>query len=206
MDGETRGSSTERERERAWIADFLAGDRSAFDSLVLRHQDMVFNLCYRMLGDREDADDCSQEVFVKVYRSLKDFRFDSSFSTWLYRIAVNTCRNHLKSTAFRFRRKTVRIDPPDDAGEGRSISDVADPAPSALMLMEQKERELLVQRAVDALPRDSRAVIVLRDVEGLPYDDIARITGHKPGTVKSRLARARNQLRDALKKVLSPRI
>lgn len=204
MGGENRAGSAEREQERAWIADFLAGDRSAFDKLVLRYQDMVFNLCCRMLGDREDADDCSQDVFVKVYRSLKHFRFDSGFSTWLYTIAVNTCRNHLKSTAFRFRRKAVRIDPPEEADEGSQVFDLTDPAPSALAQIEQKEWESLVQRAVDSLPHDFREVIVLRDVEGLPYEDIARITGHNTGTVKSKLARARNRLRDALKAMLSP--
>ena len=205
MDGETRTSSAEREREKAWIAEFLAGDRSAFDKLVLRYQDSIYNLCCRMLGDRDDADDCAQEVFVKAYRSLGRFRFDSGFSTWLYIIAVNTCRNHLKSAAFRFRRKTVRFETMDGTENADTLSDVADPAPSALVQMEQRERDLLVQEAVNALPHDAREVIVLRDIEGLPYEDIARITGYNPGTVKSKLSRARGQLRDALNKVLQPR-
>ena len=205
MDGETHTSSTEREREKTWITEFLAGDRSAFDRLVLRYQDNVFNLCCRMLGDRQDADDCAQEVFVKAYRSLDRFRFDSAFSTWLYSIAVNTCRNYLKSAAFRFRRKIVRLDATDGTEGSDGLSDVADPGPSALAQMEQRERELLVQKAVSALPRDVREVIVLRDIEGLPYEDIARITGYNPGTVKSKLSRARGRIRDALKIVLSPR-
>mgnify|MGYP001204890668 CR=1 FL=1 len=203
MDGETRTSSAEREREQAWIAEFLAGDRPAFDKLVLRYQDRVFNLCFRMLGNREDADDCAQEVFVKAYRSLDRFRFDSEFSTWLYTIAVNTCRNHLKSAAFRFGRKAVRLNSADGTEDGDRFPDVADPAPSALTQMEQKERDMLVQRAVNALPRDAREMIVLRDIEGLAYEDIARITGYNPGTVKSKLSRARDRLRDALKQVLS---
>lgn len=199
MDGERRKPQDEYEQEKAWIEEFLAGDRSAFDNLALRYQDRVFNLCCRMIGDRQDAADCAQEVFVKVYRSLERFRFDSHFSTWIYTIAVNTCRNHLKSVAFRFWKRTASIDPPGEDEGSRETFEPADPAPSALDRLERKERETLVQKAVEALPRDSREVIILRDMEGFSYEDIARITGWNPGTVKSKLARARSRLQQELK-------
>jgi len=84
------------------IKAFLAETPGAFDKLVLKYQDMIFNVCYRILGDYEDADDCAQETFIKVYRSLKSFRFESGFSTWIYRIAVNTCKNKLSSMKYRY--------------------------------------------------------------------------------------------------------
>ena len=85
-----------------------------FDELVLKHKDKVFNLCYRFMGDHGEADDCAQETFVKVYRSLKDFRAESSVSTWIYRIAVNTCKNRLKSAQYRGSRNMVRLDEPKE--------------------------------------------------------------------------------------------
>jgi RNA polymerase sigma-70 factor, ECF subfamily len=182
--------------EAQWISAFLANDRSAFDKLVLRHQDRVFNLCYRLLGDREEANDCAQEVFVKVYRSLKTFRGAASFSTWLCAIAVNTCKNRLKSNEHRFWRKVVRIDPPAEHEHQRGAVELADPAPSPLAQLTQKEQERLLQEAINALPQEARTVIVLRDVEGLSYDEITQITGYNLGTVKSKLARARQRLRE----------
>jgi len=191
----------EKREETEWIKAFLAGDRSAFDRLVLSHKDRVFNVCYRMLGNHEDADDCAQETFLKVYRSLKDFRFDAGFSTWLFAIAVNTCKNRLNSAEYRRRRKMVPIvdPPPDDAERGQTVCDLADPGPSPLDLLTQKERERLLQNAIDALAPDARAVVVLRDVEGLSYDEIVLATGYNMGTLKSKLARARRHLREKLR-------
>lgn len=189
--------------ETAWILAFVGGDRSAFDRLVLKHQNCVFNLCYRLLGDYEDANDCAQETFVKVYNSLKDFRFGSSFSTWLYAIAVNTCRNKLKSAEYRRRKKMVAIDdPPAPSNERNSTLELEDPSPSALTRLVAKERDRLVQDAIHELPEEARTVVVLRDVHGLSYEEIVRATGYHLGTVKSKLARARMQLRERLKGVV----
>jgi RNA polymerase sigma-70 factor (ECF subfamily) len=199
MDEGLKGTVTELEEETAWIKSFLAGDVSGFDRLVIRYKDRVLNLCFRLVGDYEEANDCAQETFVKVYRSLKDFRFGSRFSTWLYAIAVNHCRNNLKSLHYRFWKKAVRIDPLNKEDDPGCFTHIEDPAPSALAQMAKRERDVSLQKAIDALQNGHKAVVILRDVEGLPYDEIARITGYNIGTVKSKLARARQLLRDKLK-------
>ena len=96
--------------ERRLVELFLAGDEKAFDELVTRQQDTVYTLCVRIVGNREDAGDCAQDVFIKVYRNLKDFRFKSSLATWIYRIAVNTCRNHLASAGRRAADRMLSLD------------------------------------------------------------------------------------------------
>lgn len=182
--------------DAALVRDFLHGKQHSFDSLVLRHQDMVFNICYRMLGDYDEADDCAQDIFLKVYRSLSGFRFESKFSTWLYRIAVNTCKNRLASVSRRRNRRMVRLaGDPDCDTPGL---DIRDSGASPSKVFEKKERERLIQGAIQSLPDTQRMVVVLRDVEGLSYDEISKLSGMNQGTVKSKLARARRKLREKL--------
>jgi len=178
---------------------FQAGDPKAFDGLVVRHQDMVFNLCYRMLGDYDDADDCAQETFVRVYRSLKGFKFKSAFSTWLYRVTVNTCKNRIASAGYRRERETVRINGWADPESDARPLEIRDCTYAPNGAFERREREEEVQRAMDTLPDDQRLVVVLRDIEGLSYEEISVISGLKLGTVKSNIARARRRLREKLK-------
>ena len=163
---------------------------------MLKYQDRIFNLCYRYLGDHEEADDSAQEAFIKVYRSLKKFRFESAFSTWLYRIAVNTCKNKLSSQKYRRDRKIVRLD--TGRGVGSQINTISDTSGSPENNLEKKERDILIQKAINSLPDDFKSVVVLRDVEGLSYEMTARITGYNIGTVKSKLSRARERLRKKL--------
>lgn len=188
--------------EEKWIESLRAGDASAFDCIVLRFQDTVYNLCFRMTGDREEAADCAQEVFVKVYRAIGRFRFQSKFSTWLYAVAVNTCKNRMGSAEFRHRSRLVPIDSTADKETAGIIMEIEDPSPSPLANLTQKERDRLVQGAINSLPEEARTVVTLRDIEGLSYDEIAAITGYNPGTVKSKLARARHQLREKLEGVI----
>jgi RNA polymerase sigma-70 factor (ECF subfamily) len=185
-----------------WIRAFQAGDRDAFDRLVLRYQDRIVNLCFRMMADREEAFDCAQDSFVKAFRNLHGFQFRSTFSTWLYAIAANTCRNRLASLEYRAKSRTVSINPSSRSGAGTVGIDLEDPSPSALAELSRNERDRLVQDAIHSLPGDARTVVVLRDVEGLSYEEIAEITGYNLGTVKSKLARARQQLREKLKGVI----
>ncbi len=189
----------EQYEDKADVAAYLAGDRMALDRLVVRHKDRVFNLCCRLLGDRGDAEECAQETFVKVLRSIGGFRRESSFSTWLFTIAINTCKNRRSSAEYRFWKKVLSF--------GRNASsceddpeefEIQDEAPSALVLISEKERESLIQSAIDSLPFDFRTVIVLRHIEELSYDEIARITGYNLGTLKSKLSRARVQLQKKL--------
>lgn len=181
---------------------FQAGNSASFDKLVLKHKDRVFNLCYWFLGDYQEANDAAQETFIKVFRSLKKFQSKSAFSTWLYRIAVNTCKNRLKSSQYRQEQRMVRLDNPG-ASEGATPSgEIGDESRSPLIEVERKERRMLIMRAIDSLPTEQKTVVALRDIEGLSYDEIATITGFNLGTVKSKLARARLELRDKLRGVI----
>lgn len=176
----------------------LAGDRNAFDKLIMLHKGNVFNLCYRLLGDYDDADDCAQEVFIKVSRSLKNYRFESRFSTWLYRVTVNTCKNKFRSLEYRLRSKKVPIDTVTPMDENEKIMDIENAAASPATELLRKEIDRLIQKAIDALPPKHKLVVVLRDIEGKSYEEIVGITGFKLGTVKSKLSRARQELREAL--------
>ena len=175
----------------------LAGNERAFDELVGLHKRFVFNLCYRLLGDYDDADDCAQEVFIKVFKSLDSFRFESDFKTWLYRIAVNTCKNRFRSLEYRVGQKRVRLDMHND--DEKIQVELRDPTQSPAAELKRKEIGRLIQAAVKKLPTDQRLVVVLRDMEGRSYEEIIEITGLKLGTLKSKLSRARLRLRASLK-------
>ncbi len=191
------------EDDNALVRAFQAGDRSAFDRLVLHHQDRVFTTCYRILGNYEDADDTAQETFVKAFRSLKRFRMESAFSTWLFRIAVNSCKNRLKSAEFRNRKMRVSIHPSGNPGGEVPGKELRAQNPGPDDFLERKQKARLIQRAVDALPHDQRAVIVLRDIQGFSYEEISNITGDPLGTIKSKISRARQRVRSRLIKVLN---
>jgi len=202
MNEEIKTSTSSPKDDAALIRAFQAGNKAVFDELVLKHKDKMFNLCYRFLGDYQDANDSAQETFIKVYRSLKKFRFESTFSTWLYRIAVNTCKNKLKSSEYRHRKKMVRLDNPGKSEGTTDSIEIRDKTQSPLVELEKKERLVLIQNAIDSLPPEKKAVVVLCDIEGLSYEEIAHITGYGLGTVKSKLARARLDLRKKLRRVI----
>ena len=192
----TTGSSGE---DATWVRAVQRGDKAAFDRLVLKHKDKLFNLVYWFLGDYQEANDCAQDIFIKVFKSINKFRFESTFSTWLYRIAMNTCKNRLKSSAFRWRKKTVSLENPEGSGDANPCFEIRDNAPSPVNQLEKKERRLLISKAIYSLPEAQKRVVVLRDIQGLSYEEVADITGLNLGTVKSRLARARLALRNRLK-------
>jgi RNA polymerase sigma-70 factor (ECF subfamily) len=172
-----------------------AGDMAAFDELVLKHKDRLFNLVYWFLGDYQEANDCAQETFIKVFKSIKKFRLESTFSTWLYRIAINTCKNRIKSSAYKWKKKTVSL----ETSNGNPFSEIVNGSPTPAMALEKKERMMRIQNAINSLPEEQNQVVVLRDIQGLSYQDISDITGLNPGTVKSRLARGRLALKNQLK-------
>ncbi len=174
------------------------GDRRAFDELVRRHRDRIFNLCYWSLNDYQEADDTAQDVFIKLFQSIDTFRQDAAFSTWLYRIAVNTCKNKQKSLYFRLLKKRKSIDQPDIGGR---IREPDDPAASPGRQLDAKESAETIHRAIQTLAKKKRTVLLLRDIEGMTYDEIAEITGLKMGTVRSTLARARDELKQKLTRI-----
>lgn len=187
------------QQDEGLIKDFLSGDARAFDLLVLRHKDGVFNLCYRYLGNYSDAEDCAQDVFVKVYRSLHKFRFESGFLTWVFRIAVNTCKNRFVKVEYRQDKASVRLDASKDTGEGELAFQMDDgrPSPHDELIMRGEQQQ--IQSAIDSLAEEFKEVVILRDVEGISYEEISDITGYNPGTVKSKISRGRKHLREKLK-------
>jgi RNA polymerase sigma-70 factor (ECF subfamily) len=175
-------------------------DIASFDALVIKYKNRVFNICFRFLGEREEANDCAQETFLKVYRALSGFREEAAFSTWLYRIAMNTCKNRISSREYRRKRMTVNPGGSEN-GEDRGF-EIEDTRNSPVLLFERSEKARIVREAIASLDARHRAVVILRDIEGFSYEEIARIEGLNVGTVKSRIARAREALKEKLKDVI----
>ena len=198
MKEETINPACLSEGDDALVRAFKAGDKGAFDKLVIRHKDRVFNLVYWFLGDYQEANDCAQETFIKVFRSLKRFRFESAFSTWLYRIAMNTCKNRVKSSAYKWKMRTVPLGNPEGSRGGNPHIEIEDDSQSPMNELERRDRLALIREAINSLPGEQNRVVVLRDIQGLSYEEIAETTGLKLGTVKSRLARGRLGLRNRL--------
>ena len=198
MKEETINPACLSEGDDALVRAFKAGDKGAFDKLVIRHKDRVFNLVYWFLGDYQEANDCAQETFIKVFRSLKRFRFESAFSTWLYRIAMNTCKNRVKSSAYKWKMRTVPLGTPEGSRGGNTHIEIEDDSQSPMNELERRDRLALIREAINSLPGEQNRVVVLRDIQGLSYEEIAETTGLKLGTVKSRLARGRLGLRNRL--------
>lgn len=171
-------------------------DEEAFRQMVLLYQHKVFHLVYRMMGNREEAEDLSQEIFVTVFKNIDAFRGDARFSTWLYRIATNQCKNRIKYLARRAKDRTQGLDVTPDGDLQATPLSTAPARPDRMV--QGKELERAIQRALADLDDEHRALIVLRDIQGLPYAEIAQITGLNPGTVKSRLHRARVALKRRL--------
>jgi RNA polymerase sigma-70 factor (ECF subfamily) len=181
-----------RLEESAAIDACLAGDVSAFDVLVLRHQKSIQRVCYRFTGNAEDAADLTQEVFVKAYRSLPKFRGTSAFSTWLYRIAVNAC---LSFKAARKNRTEEWDEDHDVLAEGPGVEEMVDARMSADF----------VRKALDTLPEKQRLTVIMKVLEERTHAEVAEILGSNVGTVKANLFFAIRNLRKQLAATLAPR-
>jgi len=182
------------DREAVLVAQCIAGDDAACSRLVAEHQRMVYQLAFHLLGNREEALDLSQEVFLRVFRTVGSFRGQSSLRTWLFRIVVNQARNRQRWWNRRRRSSQVSLDDHSNlCGDMPSQSEVLPDRQLA-----SKETATLIWQALDRLPFDQKTAIVLREVDGLRYDEIAFSLGIAVGTVKSRLTRARQALRAEL--------
>ena len=185
-------------QEKDLIRKAKQGDMLAFEELILKHEKIVYNLALRMMNHSEDAMDISQEVFLKAYRSLANFDERSAFSTWLYRITHNTCIDEIRK---RKGKQTYSLEEDLESEDGsmqRQVADDGDTPEESLMRKEQKSEIL---RALDTLSEEHKAAIILRDVKGLSYEEIAEILELSLGTVKSRINRARNQLKTEILKI-----
>jgi RNA polymerase sigma-70 factor, ECF subfamily len=176
--------------DRLLIQRFLAGEEAAFERLVERYYQRIDRLAQHVVRQPMTAEDITQEVFLRAYRSLPRFRGEASFYSWLYRIAINLCLNYL-------RRQAIHLSPAEEADDS-AVSVAVDPS----SLLETQELEHLVHRAIDALPPHYRVAVILRDLEGLSYQEIADILGIPLGTVKSRINFGKRLLREKLRAIL----
>ena len=177
------------------------GDVDAFRPLVERHQKKMLNIAYRMMGDYEAASEVVQDAFLHAYKAIRKFRGEARFSTWLCRIVINLSKNRIRQMKTQSEREGVSLDAPIETEDGQVSQDPPSEEPSALEQMERKEVQTAVQMCINALESDFREVLVLRDIQGLSYDEIGEILEIPGGTVKSRLFRARDALKEGLKKV-----
>lgn len=183
--------------EHLLLARLRRGDPSAFEQLVRTHQDRVYDFCVRMLNDREEAFDLTQEIFISIHRHMDKFRADAKLTTWIYRIARNHCLNRLKYLKRRGRGRS------DEYGESNefAITEAMGGSEAPDAAVTRKTDRQLVHQAITELDEEQRSLVVLRDVEGLSYDEIMEITALPEGTVKSRLHRAREKLAGILTKL-----
>ena len=183
-----------REEELSCIRQVLAGDADAFAPLVTAYEKQLYNLALRMLRNEQDAADAAQDAFVRAYTSLADFRGDSKFSVWLYRICGNICTDRLRKMQ---RHREMPLPAETEDGEELTV-ELPDPAPGPEELTERRELAECVSRALHALPDDMREILLLRENAGLSYDELAETLSLEIGTVKSRLNRARKKLCEKL--------
>ena len=186
-----RDNGVERPSEEELIARAVKGDGAAFSELMAMHENRMFAVSLRMCANREDAQDCLQDAMLRIYRSIAGFKGQSSFSTWVYRITMNTCLDELRR---RKARGAASLDGLLDSGW--SPTDEEDVPEKHAVASEQRR---MLDKAIADLPEDMRSAIVLRDIQGFAYDEIAGMLDANIGTVKSRISRGRERLRQILK-------
>lgn len=178
------------------------GDVDAFEVLVKKHQRRMLNIAYRMIGNYEDACEIVQDAFVSAYRNLKGFKGKSKFSTWLYTIVMNLSKNRLKQLKTQLHREKFSIDNPILTDDGQIKVEPASSQPSALEKIEKRDVQQKVQGCINSLDDEFREVLILRDIQGFSYGEISDLLKAPEGTVKSRLFRAREAVKDCLKRVI----
>ncbi len=189
---------SEREIDQALVVRVQQGDKKAFDLLVLKYQLRVSKLVSRFLRNQSDVPDVVQEAFIKAYRALPNFRGDSAFYTWLYRIAINTAKNHLVAQSRKSPANSIDTQEAEDYGASEWLKEYASPEREALAA----ELEVTIYQAMSDLPSDLREAITLREIEGLSYEEIAAVMDCPIGTVRSRIFRAREAIDSKLKPIL----
>ena len=175
--------------EKKIIEKVLGGDANAFEELVLRYEKTVYNLALRMVGDRDDAFDMTQEAFIKAYGSLSSFRGDSKFSVWIYRITTNVCLDFLRSKS---RKQQVSLTVSDDDEDAQL--DIPDPKADTEQQLIKKISMQSVEEGLKTLPDKQRQILVMRELGGMSYAEIGKALSIEEGTVKSRIFRARKRL------------
>jgi len=190
---------SERDIDAELVARVQRGDKKAFDLLVLKYQRKIMRLLTRMIRDPSEIEDVAQEAFIKAYRALPQFRGDSAFYTWLYRIAINTARNWLSSAG---RRPSASRDIETEDGETFNETDNLSDNSSPEAMLASREIAEAVSAVIEELPQELRTAIVLREIDGLSYEDIAQTMNCPIGTVRSRIFRAREAIAARLRPIL----
>ena len=196
-------SSVKRQEEQLLVDRCRRGDRESFAQLMRLHEKQIYNFTYRMLGSEGEAEDLTQDIFIAAFRGIRSFRGEAKFSTWLYRIALNQARNRIKYLSRRnfFARQSRRTD-----YEANRVSESPEGLPDSAPTPEQwtmtKDLAAHVQECLSQIPLQARQILVLRDIQGFSYDELSEMLSLKPGTVKSRLHRARAAMRECLSEKL----
>jgi RNA polymerase sigma-70 factor, ECF subfamily len=176
--------------DRQLVERVQGGDNRAFDLLVLKYQHRILGLVNRYVQDADEVQDVAQEAFIKAYRALPNFRGDSAFYTWLYRIAINTAKNHLVSRSRRPPGADVEVEDAEQFESGGALRELENPE----TVLFGEELRAVVERAIEDLPEDLRTAVTLREFDGLSYEDIAAVMECPVGTVRSRIFRARDAI------------
>jgi RNA polymerase sigma-70 factor (ECF subfamily) len=192
--------STSPKIQKEVIENCKAGDEKAFAEIVLHRQKKVFNIAYRMLGNSEEAKDLAQEVFISVYESIKDLKEEIKFDAWLTQITLNHCRNRWKYLKRRQYFNSDSLDDPIETEDGSVPRAIYDPSDNPEVLLEKKMVQQLIQRGLLKLKEDQRELLVLRDLQGYSYAEMGETLGLPEGTIKSKLHRARMDLKEVLKR------
>ncbi len=179
------------------------GNVEAFEEIVRKYQKKMFNISYRMIGDYNEAAEVVQDAFVSAYKGMKGFKRKSKFSTWLYTIVINLSKNRLKQIKTQSYHEQFSIDDPVDTDDGQVKIEPASSDLSVLEKLEKREIEQKVQGCINSLESEFREVIVLRDMQGFSYEEIGAMLKIAEGTVKSRLHRAREAVKNCLKKAIN---
>ena len=192
---------SDREIDQALVERVQRGDKGAFDLLVLKYQHRIGHLVSRYVHDAHESQDVTQEAFIKAYRGLKNFRGESAFYTWLYRIAINTSKNHLVTMGRKITDTGIDAADAEQFESGSALRDPASPEREAMT----DEIAASVRASIEALPEDLRTAIVLREFEGMSYEEIAQAMDCPIGTVRSRIFRAREAIDDNLEPLIDER-
>jgi RNA polymerase sigma-70 factor (ECF subfamily) len=186
--------------EKEVIENCKAGDERAFGEIVFHCQKKVFNIAYRMLGNLEEAKDLAQEVFISVFESIKDLKENIKFDAWLTQITLNHCRNRWKYLKRRQYFSSDSLDDPIETEDGSVPRAIYDPSDNPETLYEKKMFQQFIQRGLQKLKEDQRELLVLRDLQGFSYEEMGELLGLPEGTIKSKLHRARMDLKQVLEK------
>ena len=194
-----QSSSIQHDEEQILVRRCRQGDTEAFAQLMRKHQKQIYNFTYRSLGSVEEAEDLTQDIFVAAFKGIRGFRGEAKFSTWLYRIALNQTRNRIKYLARRnfFARLTKKAES-DQGHQMDSLDALPDGSPSPEQWTMSKDLAYQAQQCLNELPHQARQILILRDVQGFSYEELSEMLSLKPGTVKSRLHRARSVLQECL--------